>query len=96
MTEKEHLLVLLIEECAEVSQRATKILRFGFNDPAGTEPDQPYTNEERLVQEVNDLEAVLDLLFKNKPFYKSLIHQNRKKEKIQKYTKLSKKLGLLN
>ena len=96
MTEREHLLVLLIEECAEVSQRATKVLRFGFDDPAGTEPNQPYTNEKRLIDEVNDLEAVLELLFKDKPFYKSPIHQNRKKERIDKYSKLSKKLGLLD
>ena len=96
MTEREHLLVLLIEECAEVSQRATKVLRFGFDDPAGTEPNQPYTNEKRLIDEVNDLEAVLELLFKDKPFYKSPIHQKRKKDKIEKYSKLSKELGLLN
>jgi hypothetical protein len=96
MTEKEHLLILLIEECVEVSQRATKILRFGFNDPTGTEPDQPYNNEERLIQEINDLEAVIDLLFQDKPFYKSPLLQNRKKEKIKKYSELSKKLGLLN
>jgi len=40
----------LAEECAEVSQRATKALRFGLTDPKGSEPDQPYTNQERLFK----------------------------------------------
>jgi len=95
MTKQEHLLVMLAEECAEVSQRATKALRFGLTNPKGSEPDQPYTNQERLFMEINDLLAVLDLLFEGID-YSSEVMKNYKKQKVEKYLKLSEELGLLN
>ena len=94
MTEQEHLLVILAEECAEVSQRATKALRFGLTDPKGTEPAQPFDNRTRLLMEINDLLAVVDMLFEEMD-YKSELLQYSKKEKVKKYLKLSEKLGLL-
>jgi len=94
MTEQEHLLVILAEECAEVSQRATKALRFGLTDPKGTEPEQPFDNRTRLLMEINDLLAVVDMLFEEMD-YKSELLQYSKKEKVKKYLKLSEKLGLL-
>lgn len=95
MTKQEHLLVILAEECAEVSQRATKALRFGLTDTRGSEPNQPYTNQERLFMEINDLLAILDLLFEDIE-YSSEVMKNHKKQKIEKYLKLSEELGLLN
>jgi len=53
------LLVILMEECAEVQHRAAKILRFGLGE---TEPEQPLKNTERLAQEVGDLICVIDKL----------------------------------
>ncbi len=53
------LLACLIEECAEVQQRATKALRFGM---AEVQPGQVLTNAERLAGELGDLRAVVDLL----------------------------------
>lgn len=96
MTKKEQLLVILMEECAEVSQRASKILRFGLKDSKGSEPGQPYTNEERLLYEVNDLLAVLDMIFEHRPSYSSPMAQYEKRKKVEEYLKLSKKLGLLD
>tara|TARA_R110000823_G_C15703877_1_gene476782 strand:- start:387 stop:644 length:258 start_codon:yes stop_codon:yes gene_type:complete len=84
-----------MEECAEVTQRASKALRFGLNDPAGTEPGQPYTNQDRLLLEINDLLAILDMMFKSRGTYNSPMLQQDKKEKVEKYLKLSKKLGTL-
>ena len=86
-----------MEECAEVSQRASKALRFGLTDPAGKEPDQPYTNKDRLLMEINDLYAVIDMIFPDKegPYLSPMLIQD-KKEKVEKYLKLSKKLGLLD
>jgi hypothetical protein len=52
------LLIILMEECAEVQQRASKALRFGLDE---IQPDQPHDNVHRLSLEVGDLVAVLDL-----------------------------------
>lgn len=62
MTFQEHLLACLIEECAEVQQRATKALRFGLYE---VQPEQEVNNVDRLVAEVTDLLGVLDLLQDN-------------------------------
>lgn len=50
------LLTILIEECAEVQQRATKMLRFGVEE---VQPGQPDTNRLRLSDETGDLYALL-------------------------------------
>lgn len=52
------LLEILIEECAEVQQRATKALRFG---PTEVQPGQPLTNVQRMSLEVGDLLEVIDM-----------------------------------
>lgn len=49
------ILTILIEECAEVQQRATKLLRFGRDE---VQPGQPLSNMERLSQEFGDLQAI--------------------------------------
>jgi precorrin-6x reductase len=51
------LLTILIEECAEVQQRATKVLRFGIDE---IQPGQFADNTQRLSYEVGDLLAVID------------------------------------
>lgn len=50
------LLDVLIEEAAEVIQRATKMKRFGVLE---VEPGQPLSNVARLSHEVGDFAAVL-------------------------------------
>ena len=52
------LLVILAEECAEVAQRVSKLLRFGADE---IQPDQPDTNAARLGFEVGDLQVMVDL-----------------------------------
>lgn len=54
--EREHL-DILIEECSEVIQRATKLLRFGAKE---IQPGQPLTNSERLSLEIGDLNTMID------------------------------------
>ncbi len=49
---------ILIEECAEVQQRATKLLRFGVRE---VQPGQPHDNAYRLGMEVGDLLETIDL-----------------------------------
>ena len=58
MTRQQHLLIALMEECAEVQQAASKVLRFGLDDKY---KDQP-TNQERLSTELTDLIAVCDMI----------------------------------
>jgi hypothetical protein len=53
----------LVEECAEVIQRATKALRFGIDE---VQPGQGWTNGARIGFEVGDLYATLDLAVKHK------------------------------
>lgn len=55
------ILTIIIEEAAEVQQRATKMLRFGVQE---VQPGQPYTNSERLGDEVGDFDAVLELAYR--------------------------------
>lgn len=50
------LLAVLIEECAEVTKEATKILRFGAGDRDPRDP--ALTNVEKLGRELGDLRAV--------------------------------------
>jgi hypothetical protein len=50
---------LLSEECAEVTQRASKLSRFGHKE---IQPGQPLNNFERLRREKVDLLVVFDLL----------------------------------
>jgi len=53
---QQEILECLIEECAEVIQRATKMQRFGIEE---TQPDQPYSNMQRLSIEIGDLMEII-------------------------------------
>ena len=61
MNATEHLLACLAEEGGEITQDATKCLRFGIHDRNVLNPTGP-TNVERLVEELNDLMGVVCLL----------------------------------
>ena len=55
----EHLLICLVEECAEVQKAVSKSLRFGLSSShTGSE----MTNGEEISHELNDLIAVADML----------------------------------
>ena len=55
------ILTIIIEEAAEVQQRATKALRFGLDEK---QPGQNFDNAQRLAQEIGDLDAVIGLACK--------------------------------
>lgn len=59
MTETEHLLSCLAEECAEVSVRVSKALRFGLTE---VQPGQGLTNSARIADELSDLAGVIEML----------------------------------
>lgn len=93
----EHLFIKLMEECAEVQQRVSKLLQFGPNE---TEPEQKRTNVWRLRSELNDLVAVIVMLqdrglVPRTPGHDMARHVAGKREKIAKYLKYSQELGLV-
>lgn len=53
------LLVVLMEECAEVAQRASKAVRFGMDE---VQPGQPDSNLIRIAREMGDLTGTLHAL----------------------------------
>lgn len=55
----EHLLACLAEEGGEIAQAAGKAGRFGLQD---TNPSDGISNQDRLVQEINDALSVAELL----------------------------------
>lgn len=66
MTKIQYLLVCLTEECAEVQQRATKALRFGLTESQPNAPDGKHLmNSQRLADEIEDLEIIIELLREN-------------------------------
>lgn len=88
MNEREYLLTVLVEECAEVAQRACKAMRFGV---AETEPGQPDDNKRRLERELADLVATAELL--------TLTVRDQDKAakivKLKKYMQYSREIGTL-
>lgn len=95
MTRKEHLLTILQEECNEVGQRASKMLRFGVTE---IQPGQTLSNSERLIFEFNDLIAVMQLLRREGVLPSKLVRDEyveAKKKKIEHFLQYSKEQGTL-
>ena len=55
------ILLILQEECAEVTQAISKCFRFG---PDQVKPGKNYTNVQMLQEELGDLLAMIELLVK--------------------------------
>ena len=86
MNRQEHLLTILAEECAEVTQEVAKILRFGYTEG----------KKITLQKEVNDLLAALTML-RNEGFALSedTPMLQAKMAKVERYLLESKELGTL-
>lgn len=56
----EHLLEVLAEEGCEIARECQKSNRFGIDDTDFTKPDGP-NNRQRIVDELNDLFAVVEM-----------------------------------
>lgn len=95
MTRTDHLLVILMEECAEVTQRASKILRFGLSE---IQADQNLTNSDRLSLEIADLLAAVDMLAEAGAITRpteAMMNSRRatKKVQVERYLSYSNSLG---
>ena len=92
MNKKQYLLLLLAEEASEISHICSKCIRFGYDEQRfDYEP-----NIERLNKEYNDLLCIVNLL--NRELGKKYLYLEKKlieekKEKVDKYYKLSKRYG---
>ena len=61
MNSKEHLLVCLMEEAAEVQKAASKLLRFGPCEYSPVDPEM-IPNREALAREIYDLKTLVEML----------------------------------
>ena len=77
-------LVILGEECNEVSKEIFKILRYG---PDQIKPGTEKTNIQHLEQEIGDLEAMIELL---KDLNVGVSAQGIFEAKLKKFIKLKK------
>ena len=84
MNETEHLLVILMEECAEVAKETSKALRFGEGEVM---PGQPLTNRERILHELNDLWAIVEMLGLQQVDRDAIECKKAKVAKFMKYAK---------
>lgn len=93
MNKQEYLLTCLQEECAEIIQASTKILRFGWESDYGG-----ISNLMALKKEVADLNGVIDELVHIRGpdllDYPTKWEQD-KQLKLRKYMRMSSDLGLL-
>lgn len=89
-----YLLVCLIEECAEIIQRACKAIRFGFDE---VQPGQPRNNLERISEEVDDFLGVAQMLEleNHRVLYFNDAAIERKIEKVNSFMPLSVERGML-
>ena len=84
-------LLQVMEECNEVSQRCSKAIRFGLSE---VQSGQNLDNQERILYELNDLYATIELLFGCD--VAGTVDREQielKKEKIEKFLNLSIDLG---
>jgi NTP pyrophosphatase (non-canonical NTP hydrolase) len=90
MNEKQReALLILQEECAEVTQAISKVFRFGFD--AQWPADGP-NNKERLEEEIGDLLAMIDILVEQCVISDGNINGARrnKKEKLKIWSNIYK------
>ena len=90
MNLEQYLLCKLSEESSEIGQIAMKTQQFGVHEVC---PDQPYTNAERIHQEIDDLIAVVDLLNEiGLDYNRSEDRIENKKVKMLKYLRIASDL----
>ena len=74
------ILLIMQEECAEVTQAISKCFRFGLDNH---KPGKPKTNKEHLEEELGDLVAMITLL----EMHGVISQLNIEKAKLAKFEK---------
>lgn len=96
MTVHEHLLTCLAEECAEITHRTCKALRFGLDDRDPTLPDAQMECV-LIKQEITDLFAVVELLMEHGIITPALERTEieAKKDKVRHFLDYARNNGVL-
>lgn len=83
MNEKQELLTIFMEECAEASVEAAKLIRFGSPD---------HSEVHRMEVEVGDVLCMIDLLHEYGIIDKVVVqdHIKSKREKLKQWSNLTK------
>ena len=94
---EDHHLIMLMEECAEAAQRASKQLRFGRDE---VQPGQAMPNHWRLRDEILDVLAVVERLQEAnliEPITQDdvIFHRREKQAKVDRMMALSRAQGRL-
>jgi hypothetical protein len=94
MNKANHLLTCLAEECAEVSHRICKAMRFGLEE---IQPGQSLTNAQRIAEELDDLVAVIEMLEDEGLVPRTGTTQSieRKKAKVRSFMEYAEQCGAL-
>jgi NTP pyrophosphatase (non-canonical NTP hydrolase) len=94
----EHLLTILAEECAEISEQCSKVavrvskaLRFGLSE---VQPNQLLTNAERISAELADLLALVEVLESSGVISRAEV--DRKKWKVKHFMAYAEECGALS
>lgn len=95
MTLGQFVLLKIMEECSEVSQRASKAMQFGLCE---TQEGDTQDNRNRLESEISDLLATLHIaadlgLIEPLDVLHTLPTTHHKRMKLNKYLAHSRKLG---
>jgi hypothetical protein len=95
MNEIDYLLVKLIEEAAEVQQRAAKALQYGLGE---IQEGQEFSNAHRLSEELRDMNYITCRLVQEglvAPLGGDRVAQDARKVKFEKWKGLARSLGRL-
>lgn len=78
-------LMILQEECAEVTQAVSKVFRFGFDSE-----HQGKTNKEMLEEEIGDLLCMIDILIEQCVINDEEVNiaRKNKRQKLKKWSKV--------
>ena len=92
-SEEKEILNITLEECAEVIQCISKVLRFGWDS---SNPSRPfYTNRDHMTEEIGDLLCMFQLMFDRGIIDEdvAMAHAIHKLDKLKKFSNINFNLG---